>query len=148
MLIMAFDEGDVPYYYYMSDTSRTLAMRHELLDSSVGNPDWMRDVPAADDEVWDRNPPAPPMRADYSLGEEGQTGYRTARERWYLGRTGSRLQGTVSQQNEMWDNLMRNFRARSDRMPVTASTTSRDCSCDTDRCHTARPTNSAPIYYD
>ena len=117
--MMAFDEGDVPYYYYKTDTSRTLAMRHELLDTSVGNPDWMREVPVADDDVWEGNPP--PMRVDYPLGEEGQGGYRKARERWYLSHTGNRLQGTVAQQNEVWDNLMRKFRARSDRMPMNTA---------------------------
>ena len=39
-ILQAFDEGDVPYFY-AKDTSRTLAAKSELLDTSVSNPGWM-----------------------------------------------------------------------------------------------------------
>ena len=84
-LLQAFDEGDVPYFYEQ-DASRTLANKHELLDSSVANPEWTRDPPiqqlAAADEEW------PPERCDYPLGERGQHAYRRDRALWYSEHTG------------------------------------------------------------
>ena len=108
---MATDEG-VPYYF-AKDTARTLASKHELLDASVSNPEWMRDAPteqltAADEE-------SPPERSDYDLGERGQRAYRRERARWYSMHTGRELTGSVAEQNDQWDDYKRNFRARGDR---------------------------------
>ena len=56
-----------------------------------------------------------PARSEYALGEEGQAWYRAEREQWYSAHTGCRLTGTLAEQNDTWDNLMRNYRVRSDR---------------------------------
>ena len=107
-LVMALDEGDVPYFY-APDTSRTLAAKHERLDSSVANPEWMSDPPAES-----AAPEAlPPERSDYDLGEPGQRAYRRDRSQWYRDHTGGELGGSIAEQNEQWDNYKRNFRARS-----------------------------------
>ena len=106
---MAFDEGDVPYYFERG-TERTLAAKYECLDGSVANPEWMRDPPveaaaAAEEE-------RPPERSDYDIGERGQRLYRRERDRWYREHTGRELTGSIAEQNEQWDNYKRNFRAR------------------------------------
>ena len=111
-LVQAFDEGDVPYFY-VKDTGRTLAAKSELLDSSVANPEWIRDAPteasgAAEEE-------GPPERSDYNLGELGQRSYRRHRAQWYREHMGRELTGTIAEQNDQWDDYKRNFRARSDR---------------------------------
>jgi hypothetical protein len=109
-LVMAIDEGDMPYYYFAQDAARTLACKQEVLDPSVSNPEWTRDPPAgqlcAAEDVW------PPERSEYDLGERGQRAYRRARAQWYREHTGNELAGTIAQQNEQWDNYKRNFRAR------------------------------------
>ena len=106
-LVMALDEGDVPYFY-APDTSRTLAAKYERLDGSVANPEWMRDLPvqAAAAEAF------PPERSEYDLGESGQCEYRRDRAQWYREHTGGELTGSIAEQNEQWDNYKRNFRAR------------------------------------
>ena len=115
--MQAFDEGDVPYFY-AKDTSRTLAAKSELLDTSVSNPGWMRDGPtdlsAGAEKRW------PPERSDYDLGERGQRAYRRDRAGWYREHTGRELtrdgqQRSIAEQNDQWDDYKRNFRARGDR---------------------------------
>ena len=111
-LVQAIDEGDVPYFY-MKDTSRTLAAKSELLDTSVSNPEWMRNPPTepsdATEELW------PPKRSEYDLGERGQRAYRRDRTQWYREHTGCELTGSIEEQNDQWDDYKRNFRARGDR---------------------------------
>ena len=110
-LVAAADEGDMPYFF-VKDTSRTLAAKSELLDTSVSNPEWMRD-PSAEvseaAELW------PPERSDYDLGERGKRAYRRDRARWYREHTGRELTGSIADQNDQWDDYKRNFRARGDR---------------------------------
>ena len=111
-ILQAFDEGDVPYFY-AKDTSRTLAAKSELLDTSVSNPGWMCCAPteasAAAEDQW------PPERSDYDLGERGQRAYRRDRAGWYREHTGCELTGSIAEQNDQWDDYKRNFRARGDR---------------------------------
>ena len=57
----------------------------------------------------------PPMRWKFPLGAVGRQQYREQRAAWYLEHTGNELEGTLAAQNEAWDDLMRNYRARSDR---------------------------------
>ena len=118
-LLQDFDEGDVPYFYEKG-TSRTLAAKSELLDTSVANPEWMMRDPlaeqsAAGEEQW------PPERSDYNLGESGQRAYRRDRAQWYRDHTGKQLTGSVAEQNEQWDDYKRNFRARGDRERAACS---------------------------
>lgn len=110
-LLMAEDEG-VPYYY-TKDTARTLASKHELLDTSVSNPEWMRDAPP--EQLGLAQCEWPPERSDYALGDRGQRAYRRDRARWYTEHTGKELNGSIAEQNEQWDDYKRNFRARGDR---------------------------------
>ena len=106
--MMALDEGDVPFFY-VPDTSRTLAAKHERLDSSVANPEWVRESPSMESA----GPEAlPPERSEYDLGESGQRAYRRERAQWYREHTGGKLTGSIAEQNEQWDNYKRNFRAR------------------------------------
>ena len=59
-------ETEQPYYYYEGDTAREIARRREELDTTVSNPDWVREPPS---ECCD--PPAtrepPPRRSNYPL---------------------------------------------------------------------------------
>ena len=115
-LLQAFDEGDMPYYYY-KDTSYNLACKYELLDTSVANPEWARDPPA-DVAVTEGKPPE---RSEYDLGEHGQKAYHRHRARWYREHTCKELTGSLEEQNEQWDNYKRDFRAdaaRGDRAPL------------------------------
>ena len=62
----------------------------------------------------------PPMRSEHSLESEGREEYRTVRAQWYLRHTGERLDGpdgqrSLQEQNELWNDVTRNFRERSDR---------------------------------
>ena len=68
----------------------------------------MRDLPvqAAAAEAF------PPERSEYDLGESGQCEYRRDRAQWYREHMGGELTGSIAEQNEMWDNYKRNFRAR------------------------------------
>ena len=108
-LLAAVDEGDMPYFY-VKDTSRTLAAKSELLDTSVSNPEWMRDRPMeasdAAEQQW------PPERSDYDLGERGQCAYRQDRAHWYRTHTGRELTGSIAEHNDQWDDYKRNFRTR------------------------------------
>ena len=99
------------YYFNEGDVGRELARRYTTLDSTVSNPEWMMPT---EPEV-ERDAMLPPARSDYALGEEGQAWYRAEREQWYSAHTGCRLTGTLAEQNDTWDNLMRNYRVRSDR---------------------------------
>ena len=112
-LLQAFDEGDMPYYYY-KDTSYNLACKYELLDTSVANPEWARDPPA-DVAVTEGKPPE---RSEYDLGEHGQKAYHRHRARWYREHTCKELTGSLEEQNEQWNNYTRNFRARGDSAPL------------------------------
>ena len=98
-------------YFYVKDTSRTLAAKSELLDTSVSNPEWMRDRPMeasdAAEQQW------PPERSDYDLGERGQCAYRQDRAHWYRTHTGRELTGSIAEHNDQWDDYKRNFRTRS-----------------------------------
>ena len=136
-LVEAFDEGGVPYVY-QPDTSRTLAYKYELLDTSTSNPSWMREPAAVDIDSAGRSH-EPPMRADYPLGDQGRHDYRRDRAHRYLADTGSRLTGSVAQQADTWDDHTRPFRARSD-LKVVQNT--RDTSSASEATH-----NRAPQYF-
>ena len=74
--------------------------------------------PEAPDE---ERPPTPPDRSMFAHGEEGQQQFRDARADYYFSRTGQSLEGgadaprSLAEQNELFHNLTRDFRARSDR---------------------------------
>ena len=107
-------ETEQPYYYYEGDTAREIARRREELDTTVSNPDWVREPPS---ECCD--PPAtrepPPRRSDYPLTQAGMNLFRSERAMWYFSHTGRLLLGSLELVNILFDLVARNFRIRSDR---------------------------------
>ena len=59
----------------------------------------------------------PPKRTDVPKGrnEDGKAGreaFRNERTKWYLEATGKALEGSVAEQNEVYDIVARSFRGR------------------------------------
>lgn len=108
-----------PYHYAENDLER-----HEMLDTTVSNPGWMRemhDSAPCSDSADEERLPTPPDRAAFAHGEDGQQKFRDARADYYFSRTGQSLEGdaeqprSLAEQNELFHNLTRDFRVRSDR---------------------------------
>ena len=115
-------ETSEPYLYEPGDVSRELSRRYGTLDTSVATPGWMALPPTDVDAESESVEPLPPMRSDFDPGVIGQALYHDQRSKWYCSHTngvwlaGSSCQPrTLAEQNEVWDNVMRNHRVRSDR---------------------------------
>ena len=122
LMIAADPETLQPYSFEAGDVSRELAIRYDALDPSVSNPEWMaeRAQTTTGQSPRDAVESPPPMRSEHSLESEGREEYRTVRAQWYLRHTGERLDGpdgqrSLQEQNELWNDVTRNFRERSDR---------------------------------
>ena len=60
--------------------------------------------------------PPPPQRADYELGNEHERRqFHKDRKVWYLHHTGTALTGSLTEQNEAFDLVARNYRVRKNR---------------------------------
>ena len=116
--MVAYDqETEQPHYYCEGDTAREIARRRQELDTSVSNPEWLReqDVPA---NLIPAPAPAiepPPRRADYALTDAGMRLFRRMRAAWYFRHTGRYLMGSLELVNKVFDLVARNFRARNNR---------------------------------
>ena len=67
-------------------------------------------MPAAEPEEQDNG--MPPRRVEYDLGPDGQEQFHEVRAHWYFLRTGKELCGSLAEQNDVYDNAVRNYRVR------------------------------------
>merc|ERR1712187_270197 len=114
-LMTAFGpETEQPYYFYEGDTAREIARRHGELDTTVSNPEWVREPQLECSDPLDPQEP-PPRRSDYPLTQAGMNLFRSDRAAWYFSHTGRLLLGSLELVNILFDLVARNFRMRSDR---------------------------------
>ena len=116
-LMAAWDqETEQPYYYFEGDAGRRMAQRDCSMDSPVSAPGWTtHDAFASPPPPPQPVEPPPPRREEYALSEAGRQLFRSARAAWYLRHTGRLLLGSWQLVNVLFDLVVRNFRARSDR---------------------------------
>jgi hypothetical protein len=109
-----------PGEFYLNNGSKECVAYGLMMDSgALGDTRhmallrWLDALP----EDTERPPPFdedPPRRGDFPLGAEGRAIYHTERAEWYRNITGQELDGTLAEQNVLFDRIARRYRAYSD----------------------------------